>query len=99
MSYTPIISKILLSFLLTSTVLYRYGNWFRHHIIVTLTVLIAWYFSFLIVFALPLDVISVSIDRLNYEYFYKATHFIDCFPTMPGAKYKNSLQCKFYNRQ
>lgn len=60
MSYAPLISKILLSFILTSSILYRYGNWFRHHIIVTLTVLIAWYFSFLIIFALPLDIISVS---------------------------------------
>ena len=60
MNYGPLISKILLSFILAATVLYRYGNWFRHHIIVTLIVLLAWYFSFLIIFALPLDVISVS---------------------------------------
>lgn len=61
MNYGPLISKLLLSFILASTVLYRYGNWFRHHLIVTIIVLLAWYFSFLIVFALPLDVISVSI--------------------------------------
>ncbi|KAJ8945114.1 hypothetical protein NQ318_001579 [Aromia moschata] len=58
MSYTPLVSKILLSFILSSTVLYRYGNWFRHRIFVTLVVLLAWYCSFLIIFALPLDVLS-----------------------------------------
>ncbi|XP_018320337.1 LMBR1 domain-containing protein 2 homolog [Agrilus planipennis] len=58
MSYTPIIFNIVLSFVLSSTTLYRYGNWFRHHVIVTLAVLLAWYFSFLIIFILPLDVIS-----------------------------------------
>lgn len=61
MNYGPLISKLLLSFILAATVLYRYGNWFRHHLVVTIIVLLAWYFSFLIVFALPLDVISVSI--------------------------------------
>ncbi|VEN38005.1 unnamed protein product [Callosobruchus maculatus] len=58
MSYAPLISKILFSFILSSTVLYQYGNWFRHRIFVTITVLLAWYCSFLIIFALPLDVIS-----------------------------------------
>ncbi|KAF5274003.1 hypothetical protein FQA39_LY01118 [Lamprigera yunnana] len=58
MSYTPIIFKVFLSFILAASILYRYGNWFRHHIFVTLVVLLAWYFSFLIIFVLPLDVIS-----------------------------------------
>lgn len=58
MHYGPLVSKLLLSFIIASSVLYRYGNWFRHHVIVTLIVLLAWYFSLLIIFALPLDVIS-----------------------------------------
>lgn len=61
MSYTPIISTIVLSFVLAASILYRYGNWFRHRIVVTLTVLLAWYFSFLIIFALPFDVVAVRI--------------------------------------
>ncbi|KAF7270135.1 hypothetical protein GWI33_016874 [Rhynchophorus ferrugineus] len=65
MSYTPLISKILLSFLISSTVLYRYGNWFRHRIFVTLTVLLAWFCSFLIIFALPLDIISTVYRQQN----------------------------------
>jgi hypothetical protein len=68
MNYGPLVSKILLSFILASTVLYRYGNWFRHHIIVTLIVLLAWYFSFLIIFALPLDVISTVYRQCKEEH-------------------------------
>lgn len=60
MHYESLISKLLFSFVIASSVLYRYGNWYRHHVFVTLIVLLAWYFSFLIIFALPLDVISVS---------------------------------------
>ncbi|KAK9890599.1 hypothetical protein WA026_011964 [Henosepilachna vigintioctopunctata] len=63
MSYWPLITKTLFSFLLSSTVLYRYGNWFRHRIIITLVVLLAWNFSFIIIFALPLDVISTVYRR------------------------------------
>lgn len=58
MTYVAIITKIILSFSLAASILYRYGNWYRHRIFVTLVVLLAWYFSFLIIFALPLDVIS-----------------------------------------
>ncbi|KAG5898796.1 hypothetical protein JTB14_011006 [Gonioctena quinquepunctata] len=71
MGYAPLISKILFSFVLSSTVLYRYGNWFRHRIFVTLIVLLAWYCSFLIIFALPLDVISTvyrqCIDKKDHS--------------------------------
>ncbi|EDW66521.1 LMBR1 domain-containing protein 2 homolog [Drosophila virilis] len=43
---------------LASVMLYRYGNIPRQHILVTLSVLTAWCFSFLIVFTIPLDVTS-----------------------------------------
>lgn len=47
-----------MAFLLAGTLLFKYGNVFRHHIAVTISVLIAWYFSLLIIFILPLDVSS-----------------------------------------
>ncbi|XP_017863708.1 PREDICTED: LMBR1 domain-containing protein 2 homolog [Drosophila arizonae] len=46
------------SLFLASLMLYRYGNIPRQHILVTLSVLTAWCFSFLIVFTIPLDVTS-----------------------------------------
>lgn len=61
MSVGPLVTEIVFAFILAASILYRYGNWFRHHIFVTLSVLLAWYFSFLIIFVLPLDVSSVSI--------------------------------------
>ncbi|XP_031825371.1 LMBR1 domain-containing protein 2 homolog [Nomia melanderi] len=50
--------EIIVAFCLAATLLYKYGNIFRHHIFVTISVLIAWYFSLLIIFILPLDVSS-----------------------------------------
>lgn len=60
MTVGPLITEITCTFIVAASILYRYGDWFRHHIIVTLSVLVAWYFSFLIIFILPLDVTSVS---------------------------------------
>ncbi|KAK6638496.1 hypothetical protein RUM43_006763 [Polyplax serrata] len=62
MAVGPLASDVVVAFCLAACVLYRYGNWFRHHIIVTLAVLVAWYFSFLIIFVLPLDV-SATVYR------------------------------------
>lgn len=56
----PLVADVSIAFLIAACLLYRYGNWFRHHIIVTLAVLMSWYFSFLIIFVLPLDVSAVS---------------------------------------
>lgn len=56
-----LLTEIIVAFLLAGTLLFKYGNVFRHHIIVTISVLIAWYFSLLIIFILPLDVSSVII--------------------------------------
>lgn len=59
MSLGPLLTDVVVTFCLAALLLYHYGNCMRHHIVVTIAVLIAWYFSFLIVFVLPLDVSSV----------------------------------------
>lgn len=56
MGVGPLVVETLLTFVVAASVLYRYSNWYRHHLVVTFSVLIAWYFSMLIVFILPLDV-------------------------------------------
>lgn len=53
---------IIAALTLATASLYRYGNVQRQHPIVTLSVLTAWCFSFLIVFTIPLDVTSVSVE-------------------------------------
>ncbi|XP_050342578.1 LMBR1 domain-containing protein 2 homolog isoform X2 [Nymphalis io] len=58
MAYTLFVIEIISAFILAATLLYRYGDCYRNHILVTVSVLIAWYFSFVIMFILPLDVSS-----------------------------------------
>lgn len=53
--------SVFFALLLASISLYKYGKIQTQHLLVTLTVLTAWSFSFLIVFTIPLDVTSVSV--------------------------------------
>lgn len=55
-----LVFSVIVALILATASLYRYGNVQRQHPIVTLSVLTAWSFSFLIVFTIPLDVTSVS---------------------------------------
>ncbi|KAG7212051.1 hypothetical protein KM043_012407 [Ampulex compressa] len=66
----PFLFESVTAFCCAATLLYKYGNIFRHHTIVTLSVLVAWYFSLLIVFILPLDV-SVTVYRQCMELYAK----------------------------
>ncbi|KAK2554648.1 G-protein coupled receptor-associated protein LMBRD2 [Acropora cervicornis] len=56
MSVAPFTVEMIFVFLLTLCLLHQYGNWRKQHWLVTIAVFVAWYFSFLIVFILPLDV-------------------------------------------
>ncbi|KAG7299622.1 hypothetical protein JYU34_016607 [Plutella xylostella] len=58
MVYTLFVVELISAFILAATLLYRYGDCYRNHILVTVSVLTAWYFSFVIMFILPLDVSS-----------------------------------------
>ena len=60
MAATVFVLDVIVTLILSGCLLYSYGNWLRHRIAVTLAVLIAWYFSFLIIFILPLDVSSTA---------------------------------------
>ena len=51
---------VITTLLLSGGLLWSYGNWMKHHVLVTLAVLLAWYFSLMIVFVIPLDVSSTS---------------------------------------
>lgn len=61
-------AEVICAFVLTTVILNRYGNWKTQNIIVTLAVLIAWYFSLLIIFLLPIDISLVS-----FKFITKAT--------------------------
>jgi hypothetical protein len=73
-----------LALLIASVSLYRYGCIQRHHPLVSLSVLTAWTFSFLIVFTIPLDVTSVSFNSFpkNKKILYFMLFLLDRLPTM-----------------
>jgi len=58
MSSATFVFDVLVTFFLAAILLWRYSDWYRQPILVTLSVLTAWYFSFLIIFIIPLDVSS-----------------------------------------
>lgn len=63
-----LIFSICTAFFLASTALYRYGKVQNQHLIVSVSVLIAWSFSFLIVFTIPLDVTSTVYRQCIQEH-------------------------------
>ncbi|XP_046387555.1 LMBR1 domain-containing protein 2 homolog [Ischnura elegans] len=67
MSLGPLLTEVIVTFVVAASLLYKYGDWFKHHVIVTISVLIAWYFSFLIIFVLPLDVASTVFRQCIHE--------------------------------
>ena len=62
MSAGPLIIEIICTCVLAAYLLHRYGDLRKQHVLVTLATFIAWYFSLMIIFILPLDVSLVSID-------------------------------------
>ncbi|KAK8774764.1 hypothetical protein V5799_010703, partial [Amblyomma americanum] len=52
----PLVSEVCFTFVLAAVLLHRYGNFSQHPLLVTVSVFVAWYFSFTIIFILPLDV-------------------------------------------
>ena len=56
MSVGPFVIEFLVIFVATIWILHQYGNIRKQHILVSLAVFVSWFFSFLIVFILPIDV-------------------------------------------
>uniref|UniRef100_A0A915JDP7 Uncharacterized protein n=1 Tax=Romanomermis culicivorax TaxID=13658 RepID=A0A915JDP7_ROMCU len=49
--------QLLMVFTLTAFTLHKYGNWRKQNPLVTISTLISWYFAFIIIFLIPLDVV------------------------------------------
>ncbi|KAJ8305917.1 hypothetical protein KUTeg_016462 [Tegillarca granosa] len=58
MSAVPLVLEIICTFCLAAFLIHRYGDVRKQRILSTLPTFVAWYFSFLIIFVLPLDVSS-----------------------------------------
>ncbi|XP_029167240.1 LMBR1 domain-containing protein 2 homolog [Nylanderia fulva] len=76
-------TEILVAFLLAATLLIKYANVFRIHIIVTVSVLIAWYFSLLIIFIIPLDVSSTVFRQCVEQNIHNNTKNVDNTTSTP----------------
>nr|CDP97965.2 Bm2824 [Brugia malayi] len=55
-----LVLELIAVFFLTLLLLNKYGNWRRQHFIVTISTFIGWFFSFIIIFILPLDIAIVT---------------------------------------
>lgn len=79
-----LVFSICFAFILSAGFLYRYGNIPRQHPLVSLSVLVAWSFSFLIVFTIPLDITAVSELWWHHRSLsiIPRSHSADCLPPM-----------------
>lgn len=67
----PLTTEIIVTFALSAGLLYRYGNWSTHNVLTTISVFVAWFFSFIVIFILPLDISTVShIHYVNLSSFF-----------------------------
>ncbi|KAK6051318.1 hypothetical protein COOONC_11178 [Cooperia oncophora] len=64
----PLVVELVAVFILTALLLNKYADWRRHQFIVTLSTFIGWYFSFIIIFVLPLDVAITFYNRCEVEH-------------------------------
>ncbi|CAG0886962.1 unnamed protein product [Darwinula stevensoni] len=93
MSYVPLVSAVLITFVIAALLLYRYGNWFRHHPIVTLSVLVAWYFSFIIIVIIPIDVSSTMYRQCLQEH-RSGVHELDIDENMTMISMNSTEECE-----
>ncbi|KAK6103701.1 LMBR1-like membrane family protein [Brugia pahangi] len=62
-----LVLELIAVFFLTLLLLNKYGNWRRQHFIVTISTFIGWFFSFIIIFILPLDIAITFYNRCLLE--------------------------------
>ncbi|XP_037087798.1 LMBR1 domain-containing protein 2 homolog [Pollicipes pollicipes] len=68
MGVGPLAVEIAATFCVAAAILYRYGDWRNHQVFVTVSVLIAWYFSLIIIFVLPMDVSRTAYNQCLREH-------------------------------
>ncbi|CAG9536789.1 unnamed protein product [Cercopithifilaria johnstoni] len=67
MSAGLLVVEVSAVFFLTLLLLDKYGSWRRQHFIVTILTFIGWFFSFIIIFILPLDIAITFYNRCLLE--------------------------------
>jgi len=67
MGYGSLGFQLVSVFFATLFLLHRYGNWRKQHVFVTVSTFVGWYFSFLIVLLLPLDIAITFYRKCKLE--------------------------------
>ncbi|RCN24735.1 LMBR1-like region, partial [Ancylostoma caninum] len=67
MGAVPLVVELVAVFVLTALLLNKYADWRRHHLFVTVSTFVGWYFSFVIIFVLPLDVAITFYHKCEVE--------------------------------
>jgi len=79
MAVVPLILDIAIIFVIIACFHYHYGNWRKHHVIVTVATFLSWFLPSMIIFVLPIDVSSVStVVYMNVVPFSATYHFALC---------------------
>ena len=67
MSSVAFIAELVVTFLIVFYLIHKFGNFKQQNIFTTIATFIAWYFSFTIIFLLPLDVSSATYRQCKYD--------------------------------
>jgi hypothetical protein len=97
MSSATLIFDVILSCLITLIFLYRCGNYRRQHPITTGAVFIAWCFSILFVFLLPLDISLVNIQfsfKINFRLLLLRLHILNVLEMKQQQRLLMMIQIK-----
>lgn len=64
-----LVLEVIIVFFLALLLLDKYGNWRQQHFFVTIATFVGWFFSFIIIFILPLDIAIVSFTAVLCVHF------------------------------
>lgn len=99
----PLSSEILVCFMVTICLLYRYADFLTHNSVIIASVLISWFFSFLVIFLLPADLTSTAYRQCIHESQNNNTNVSTQTPTLhltppfPSNSFSNELKTQSNN--
>jgi len=85
MSVGPLAVEILVAGLVSAFFLHQYGNWRKQHLLTTIAAFISWYFSFLIIVILPLDVSSTCYRQCLSDAMHKSSSIASSITPSPNS--------------
>ncbi|KAK0416236.1 hypothetical protein QR680_012366 [Steinernema hermaphroditum] len=91
MSASALVAPLVIVFLLVLALLNKYGNFRKQTVLVSVSTFVGWYFSFLIIFILPLDISITFYNKCLFD----EERMRNETATMEGAAFSNvSIECE-----